>query len=70
MSSIENTLNKEPMMKNYDDEFQGYRALKKEAQLFQKKKRPSFDDEFRISRKQDKKRDRRPRKNDDFDGSF
>lgn len=57
-------------MKNYDDEFQGYRALKKEAQLFQKKKRPSFDDEFRISRKQDKKRDRRPRKNDDFDGSF
>ncbi len=52
-------------MKMYDEETRGYRAVKKENQLLQRRKRV-FDDERNLDRRSDRKKTKRIRQVDSF----
>lgn len=52
-------------MKIFDEETRGYRAVKKENQLLQRRKRV-FDDERNLDRRMDRKKTKRVRHTDQF----
>ena len=55
------------MMKMFDEETRGYRAVKKENQLLQRRKRV-FDDERNLDRRSERKKMKRVRPADSFNG--